>query len=57
MSYSGNKTMNCNKCGKKTTWVKCSNCNGKGNTMTTTCGNNCASGYKCQSGANDKWHS
>ena len=60
MSYSGNKTMHCKKCGRKTKWVKCPQppgCNGKGNGWSTQCGNNCNDGYKCENGQKDKWHS
>ncbi len=59
MPYTGDKYQHCKRCGKRTKWVRCPQppgSKGKGNTRTTTCGNNCDSGYKCDNGARDKWH-
>ncbi len=57
MPFSGTTYKQCRKCGKKTKWVKCPNCNGKGSTSMTQCGNNCDSGYKCENGEREKFHS
>lgn len=54
--YTGNKQLSCRRCGKKTTWVRCSNCNGQGSKQMTTCSNKCAGGYKCENGTNDPYH-
>ena len=54
--YGGDKDQYCSKERKKTRWVRCPHCNGRGDTWTTQCGNKCDAGYKCQNGVNDKWH-
>lgn len=54
--YSGDKYMGCRKCGKKTKWVRCSNCNGRGSTSMTTCKFRCNGGYKCENGSRDPSH-
>jgi hypothetical protein len=56
--YTGDRYAYCSskKCHKKTKFVRCSNCNGKGPTQWTTCSNNCDSGYKCENGKNDRNH-
>lgn len=57
MSYSGDKRdQHCKTCRKKQTWVKCSNCNGRGATYTTTCKYKCTGGYKCATAPNDPYH-
>ena len=56
MTYTGDKYQQCSRERKKTKWVKCPSCSGKGKTATTQCGNNCDSGYKCENGKTDKWH-
>lgn len=43
-------------CRKKTKWVRCPRCNGKGAGSWTTCRNNCDSGYKCENGKSDPYH-
>lgn len=55
--YTRDKEQYCSKCRKKTKWVRCPNCNGKGNGMMSQCGYKCDGGYKCENGKNDKWHS
>jgi hypothetical protein len=56
--YTRDKYRHCGKCKRKTKWVRCpGGCNGRGNTSFTQCGNNCDSGYKCENGKYDKWHS
>jgi hypothetical protein len=56
--YRGDKYEFCNnkKCRKKTKWLKCPRCNGRGNTQYSRCGNNCNEGYKCENGVSDQWH-
>ena len=54
--FSGDKQMKCGKCGKKTKWVRCANCNGKGPTQMTTCKLKCDAGYKCENGPRDPSH-
>lgn len=57
--YSGDKDKHCNRCGKRTKWVRCPQppgCNGKGSTWSTTCGNGCDDGYKCGNAPKDKYH-
>ena len=55
MAYSGDKYQNCKKEGKKTKWVRCPRCDG--NPHTGICRNNCDSGYKCENGKTDPYHS
>ena len=57
MGYAGDRQMHCSKEGKKTKHVKCSKCNGKGGGATTQCSHCQNSGYKCENGVNDRWHS
>jgi len=54
--YNGDKDMSCGKCGKKTRWVRCPNCNGRGPTRFTTCKLKCREGYKCPNGKSDAHH-
>jgi hypothetical protein len=56
MSYSGDKYVHCAKCRKKTRWVRCSNCRGRGPTWSTTCRYRCHGGYKCENGKVDPSH-
>lgn len=44
------------KCKKKTKWVRCPRCNGKGGGSFSQCSNKCNSGYKCENGKTDPWH-
>jgi len=57
MGYSGDRYANCKKCGKKTKFKRCPKCNGKGRTVTTQCPHCQDTGYKCENGMNDRWHS
>ncbi len=57
MAYTGDKMMHCRKCGKKTKHVRCPRCNGKGGGAMTQCRHCSNSGYKCENGANDQYHS
>jgi hypothetical protein len=54
--YTGDRYDNCSKCRKKTRWVRCPNCNGRGPTWTTTCRLRCHGGYKCEHGSSDPYH-
>jgi len=56
--YTGDKYRHCynRSCRKKTRWVRCPNCNGRGPTWTTTGRNNCDYGYKGENGTNDSYH-
>lgn len=56
--YSGDKYQYCNNrsCKKKTKWVRCPRCNGKGSGQMSQCGNRCDGGYKCENGVRDHWH-
>ncbi len=56
MAYTRDIEKHCEKCRKKTVWVRCSNCNGRGPTWTTTCKFKCHDGYKCGNGASDPFH-
>lgn len=57
MSYNGDKKDTyCKTCKKKQTWVKCSNCNGRGPTWSTTCKFKCTGGYKCATAPTDPHH-
>lgn len=54
--YTVDRYDNCPKCKKKTRWVRCRNCNGRGPTWTTTCRLRCHGGYKCENGTSDPYH-
>lgn len=56
MKFFGPRYAHCRKCGKKTRFVRCPRCHGKGGGLTTQC-NHCGnSGYKCEMGTNDRYH-
>ena len=59
MPYTGDKYQFCGNsktCRKRTKWLRCPHCNGKGSGNWSTCGNNCDGGYKCENGIRDKFH-
>lgn len=56
MRYTGDKTASCRKCGKNTRWKRCPRCDGKVGPG-TTCSHCSSTGYKCENGMNDSYHS
>lgn len=55
--YTGDKSnAYCKTCRTKRTLVRCSNCNGRGPTWTTTCKFKCSEGYKCEKASSDPYH-
>lgn len=55
--FLGNRYSHCGKCGKKMRFVRCPQCRGQGGRLTTQCNHCQNSGYKCERGVNDRWHS
>lgn len=56
MGFLGNRYSHCRKCGKKTRFVRCPRCKGKGASFTTQCRHCGNTGYKCERGASDQHH-
>jgi hypothetical protein len=56
VAYTKDTQGSCRKCGKKTQFVRCPSCKGKGGGMTTQCSNCDNTGYKCENGVSDRGH-
>lgn len=58
MAYKGDRYQFCRsrKCGKRTKWVRCTGCNGRGSTAMSTCSLRCDGGYVCENGRGDRYH-
>lgn len=54
--YTRDKDAHCNKCGKKTRWVRCSRCKGKVSGTWTQCSDCHSTGYQCQNGSYPSGH-